>query len=82
MKGSPFSFQLGAGEVIKGWDLGVVGESRLLIFTAFSYQVSVNHSLCKPGPKFANQISTMYTGVEESLHTRIKVVRVTFITLL
>ncbi|XP_067057663.1 46 kDa FK506-binding nuclear protein-like isoform X2 [Acropora muricata] len=25
LKGSPFSFQLGAGEVIKGWDLGVVG---------------------------------------------------------
>jgi FKBP-type peptidyl-prolyl cis-trans isomerase FkpA len=26
--GSPFSFQLGAGRVIAGWDQGVVGEDR------------------------------------------------------
>jgi len=24
-KGRPFRFQLGAGEVVKGWDLGLVG---------------------------------------------------------
>lgn len=26
LSGRPFSFTLGAGEVIRGWDLGVAGE--------------------------------------------------------
>ncbi len=37
-RGQPFSFPLGAGRVIKGWDLGVagmkVGERRMLIIPA------------------------------------------------
>ncbi|MEE8109271.1 MAG: FKBP-type peptidyl-prolyl cis-trans isomerase [Gammaproteobacteria bacterium] len=37
-RGQPFSFQLGAGRVIKGWDQGVagmkVGERRMLIIPA------------------------------------------------
>ena len=33
LSGRPFSFRLGAGEVIRGWDLGVAGEfySRILL---------------------------------------------------
>jgi FK506-binding nuclear protein len=41
-KGKPFSFKLGAGEVIKGWDVGVVGmavggERRLTIPANMGY---------------------------------------------
>jgi len=41
-KGKPFGFKLGAGEVIKGWDVGVAGmqvggERRLTIPASFAY---------------------------------------------
>ena len=41
-KGKPFSFKLGAGEVIKGWDIGVVcmsvgAERRLTIPANLAY---------------------------------------------
>jgi len=41
-KGKPFSFKLGVGEVIKGWDIGVVGmtagsERRLNIPAKLAY---------------------------------------------
>lgn len=41
-KGKPFSFKLGAGEVIPGWDIGVVGmsvgaERRLTIPANLAY---------------------------------------------
>ena len=41
-KGKPFSFKLGAGEVIKGWDIGVAGmsvggERRIIIPASLAY---------------------------------------------
>lgn len=41
-KGKPFSFKLGVGQVIKGWDVGVAGmtpggERRLTIPAAMAY---------------------------------------------
>jgi FK506-binding nuclear protein len=41
-KGKPFSFKLGVGEVIKGWDIGVAGicpggERRLTIPAKLAY---------------------------------------------
>ena len=41
-KGKPFTFKLGAGEVIKGWDIGVEGimvggERRIIIPAKLAY---------------------------------------------
>ena len=41
-KGKPFSFKLGGGEVIKGWDIGVVGmsvggERRITVPASLAY---------------------------------------------
>lgn len=41
-KGKPFSFKLGAGEVIKGWDIGVAGmsiggERRITVPASLAY---------------------------------------------
>ena len=41
-RGQPFSFTLGAGQVIKGWDLGVIGmkigeKRKLIIPSDFAY---------------------------------------------
>lgn len=41
-KGTPFSFKLGGGEVIKGWDIGIVGmavggERKVIIPSHLAY---------------------------------------------
>lgn len=41
-KGEPFKFKLGAGEVIKGWDIGVAGmnvgqERRIVVPASLAY---------------------------------------------
>lgn len=52
-RGTPFSFNLGAGEVIKGWDLGVAGmkvggKRKLTIPPQFGYGASGAGSIIPP----------------------------------
>ena len=44
-KGKPFSFKLGAGEVIKGWEIGVQGTQRLFKTRRCQFE----HNLVKGG---------------------------------
>ncbi len=52
-KGTPFTFQLGAGKVIKGWDEGIallnVGDSATLIIPSYLGYGDRNMGVIKPG---------------------------------